>query len=314
MGRPLRIEYPGAVYHVTSRGDRQEPIFRDDSDRQRLLDVVDQTMGRLDAEVFAYCLMGNHYHFVLRTRQANLSRVMRHINGEYTRAFNRRHQVAGHVFQGRFHSVIVDRDAYLLEVCRYVELNPVRAGLVGAVGNWRWSSYGAHIGMELAPRWLATAELHGQLLGRDVMTEADRRRARLLYADTVAAGRAVDLWGRHLHREIYLGEEPFAMEMQARASEQRLRSADISKSQRSRPNMLSAWLTPERTRDEAFRLAYSQGGMTMPEIARQAGMSVSGVSRIIAIARRLHDSRPDTATIQDLTPPKGGPRSSRAGC
>ncbi|MFL6682818.1 MAG: REP-associated tyrosine transposase [Burkholderiaceae bacterium] len=298
MGRPLRIEFPDAVYHVTSRGDRQEPVFRDPTDRRRLLDIVDQAMGRLEAEMFAYCLMGNHYHFVLRTRLPNLSRLMRHINGEYTRSFNRRHQVTGHVFQGRFHAVIVDTDAYLLKVCRYVELNPVRAGLVAAVDQWPWCSYRAHVGTEPAPRWLATAVVHGHLLGHDVGTAADQILAQRLYEETVAAGRGVDLWGQHLHREIYLGGKSFAAEMQARATGQRLRCADIAKAQRTQSRNLAEWLTEERTRDEAFRLAYTRGGMTMPEIARQAGMSVSGISRIIAMAERLHDSRPDTATFK----------------
>jgi putative transposase len=298
MGRPLRIEFPGAVYHVTSRGDRQEPIFRDAADRQLFLDVVDRSMERLDGEVLAYCLMGNHYHFVLRTRQPNLSRLMRHINGEYTRAFNRRHAVTGHVFQGRFHAILVDRDAYLLEVCRYVELNPVRAGLASSVDNWPWSSYRAHVGTERGPKWLATATLHGHLLGRDVVTAVDRRRAERLYAVTVAAGRGVDLWSHHLRREVFLGDEDFVAASQAHASEQRLLSTEIAKTQRTCHASLADWQTPDRTRNEAFRLAYSKGGMTMPEIARQAAMSVSAVSRLIASAEKLQVSRPDTATFK----------------
>lgn len=125
-----RIEFPGAIYHVTSRGDRHEPIFVDDVDRESLIAVLASGMSRFDAQVLAYCLMGNHYHFVLHTRQANLSLLMRHVNGVYTQAFNRRHAKVGHLLQGRFKAILVDRDAYLLEVCRYVELNPVRAGMV----------------------------------------------------------------------------------------------------------------------------------------------------------------------------------------
>ena len=120
MSRPLRIEFPGASYHVTSRGDRREPIFEDDTDRAALLGVVEEGMRRYDAQMLAYCLMGNHYHFVLHTRQANLSRLMRHLNGVYTQAYNHRHRKVGHLFQGRFKAILVDRDAYLLEVCRYV--------------------------------------------------------------------------------------------------------------------------------------------------------------------------------------------------
>ena len=128
MARPLRIEFPGATYHVTARGDRREDIFVDDADRASLLNVLALGLQRFDAVALAYCLMGNHYHFVLQTRQANLSRLMRHVNGVYTQRFNRRHGKVGHLFQGRFKAILVDTDAYLLTLCRYVELNPVRAG------------------------------------------------------------------------------------------------------------------------------------------------------------------------------------------
>lgn len=128
MARPLRIEFPGAVYQLTSRGDRREPIFVDDVDRRALLDVLGAGLQRL-MPALAWCLMGNHYHFVIQTRLANLSLLMRHINGVFTQRFNQRHYKVGHLFQGRFKAVLVDRDSYLLEVCRYVELNPVRAGL-----------------------------------------------------------------------------------------------------------------------------------------------------------------------------------------
>ena len=151
MSRPLRIEFPGAVYHVTSRGDRREPIYLDDDDRAAFLAVLAQCMARFDAQVLTYCLMGNHYHFVLHTREANLSRLMRHINGVYTQAFNRRHGKVGHLFQGRFKAILVDRDAYLLEVCRYVELNPVRARLAGRAEDFQWSSAAAHCGLRHDP-------------------------------------------------------------------------------------------------------------------------------------------------------------------
>ena len=130
MSRPLRIEFPGAIYHVTSRGDRREPIFDDDQDREAFLDVVGTALERFDACALAYCLMGNHYHLVLHTRSANLSRLMRQINGVYTQTYNRRHRKVGHLFQGRFKAILVDENAYLLEVCRYVDLNPVRARMV----------------------------------------------------------------------------------------------------------------------------------------------------------------------------------------
>ena len=109
MSRPLRIEFPGAIYHVTSRGDRREPIYGDDEDRIVFLDVVGLAMDRFDAQVLAYCEMGNHYHLVLHTHRANLSRLMRQINGVYTQTFNRRHGLTGHLFPGRFKAILVDR-------------------------------------------------------------------------------------------------------------------------------------------------------------------------------------------------------------
>ena len=168
MSRPLRIESPDAVYRVTSRGDRREPIYRDDEDRTTHLEVIAQAMDRFDAQVLACCQMGNHYHLVLHTRQANLSRLMRHVNDAYTQAFNQRHALVGHLFQGRFKAILVDRDAYLLALCRYVERNPVAAGLVGAAGKWPWSSYRAHVCKVATPPWLDSDGLHGYLLGRPV--------------------------------------------------------------------------------------------------------------------------------------------------
>ena len=142
-------------------------------------------MERFDAEVLAYCLMGNHYHLVLHTRQESLSRLMRHLNGVCTQNFNRRHQKVGHLLQGRFKAILVDRDAYLLALCRYVELNPVRARMarmVEAANDWQWSSYRAHVGAAPTPPWLDCAGLHGWLLGHDVRCAADRRRATERYA------------------------------------------------------------------------------------------------------------------------------------
>ena len=163
MVRPLRIEYPGAVYHVTSRGDRREPIAKDDVDRSLFLEIVGQAAQRFDARAWAYCLMGNHYHLVLHTRKANLSRLMRQINGVYTQAFNRRHSLTGHLFHGRFKAILVDSDSYLLEVCRYVDFNPVRAAMVKRPGAYPWSSYRALAGLADKPDWLDASSVYAQL-------------------------------------------------------------------------------------------------------------------------------------------------------
>lgn len=154
MVRPLRIAYPGALYHVTSRGDRRESIALDDKDRALFLTTVAEALQRFDARALAYCLMGNHYHLLLQTHEANLSRLMRQLNGVYTQAFNRKHGLLGHLFQGRFKAILVDSAAYLLEVCRYVDLNPVRAKMVASPESYAWSSYRALAGLSSAPPWL----------------------------------------------------------------------------------------------------------------------------------------------------------------
>ena len=281
MARQLRIEFPGAVYHVTSRGDRREPIFDDDQDRLALLEVASRAMIRFDARVLAFCLMGNHYHFVVTTAQANLSRVMRQINGVYTQTYNRRHRKAGHLFQGRFKAILVDRDAYLLEVCRYVELNPVRAGLVANPGDWFWSSYRCNAGHQHAPQWMDTAMVHGHLLGSAIETAAQGKRAARAYELLVASAHDNALWGQGLKRQIYLGDDSFVARMQAMAKKDRLKAVDIPKGQRHPTKALGDWLRDATSREEGMFNAFALGGYTMTAIAEAVGLSVSRVSRLI---------------------------------
>ena len=281
MARPLRIEYPGGVFHVTARGDRREPIFLDDDDRVCLLGVVAQAMDRFDAAVLAYCLMGNHYHFVLQTRRGNLSQLMRHVNGVYAQTFNRRHELTGHLFQGRFTAIVVDRDAYLMAVCRYTELNPVRAGIAKCAGEWPWSSYRAHCGFAGSPWWLDSAALHGYLLGHDARSTADRARAAEAYVRLVECGQDDQLWKRALRNEIYLGDESFIADAQARATSCRAMSSEIPRVQRRLPSAAS-FVPRHSERDKMLYLAYIDGGLSMSQIAAHAGISVSRVSRLVA--------------------------------
>ena len=281
MARPLRIEFPGAIYHVTSRGDRREAIVVDDVDRDALIDVVATGMSRFDAQVLAYCLMDNHYHFVLHTRQANLSLLMRHLNGVYTQAFNRRHNKVGHLLQGRFKAILVDRDAYLLEVCRYVELNPVRAHMVDEPAQRPWSSYRRHVGLAPTPHWLDTVGLHGYLLRHAPRGPADQRRAAQRYTALVAAGRDVRLWDDALRQQVYRGDEAFVERMQALAAPRQVAARDVPRVQRSKPLTLAQWLGASENRDDAFLLAHTNSGISMTAIADEMGLSVSYVSRLI---------------------------------
>ncbi len=146
MARPLRIEYPGAVYHITSRGNEKKPVYKDDQDRENFLFILDKVNKRYHWLCHAYCLMDNHFHLLIETPDGNLSIGMRQLNGVYTQAFNKRHRRVGHLFQGRYKAILIQKDSHLLEVCRYVVQNPVRAGLAEDPGQWRWSSYRCHGG------------------------------------------------------------------------------------------------------------------------------------------------------------------------
>lgn len=285
MARPLRIEFPGAIYHVTSRGDRREPIFEDDEDRHHFLTVVGQAMERFDAVALAYCLMDNHYHLVIHTRRANLSRLMQQINGVHTQAYNRRHGTVGHLFQGRFKGILVDANAYLLEVCRYVDLNPLRARMVRAPGNWLWSSYGAHTGSKPAPSWLDTPAVHGYLLGHAAVTAADRRKAAQRYVALVAAGKVIKLWDEALTQQIFLGGPEFVERMQALVDIDLGGAKDIPRHQRrAPPRPIEYYLNRNKNRDAGILAAIRDGQYSMTEIAGALDLSVSRVSRI---AKRL---------------------------
>ena len=166
MTRQPRLQIADTIYHITSRGDRREPIFSDDIDRQNWLRVLEDVCQRFDWRVHAFCQMGNHYHLVAETPENNLSAGMHRLNGVYTQRFNYRHGGSGHLFQGRFHSEIVHRQAHLLETVRYVVLNPVRAGLVATPGGWQWSSYAMTCEETRAPIWLETEWVLAQFAER----------------------------------------------------------------------------------------------------------------------------------------------------
>ena len=141
MSRPLRIQYPGAVYHIMNRGRARQSTFVDETDYRAFLDTLAEAHRQWRIEMFAYCLMGNHYHLCLRTPKGNLSRIMRHVDGIYTQRFNRRHRRDGTLFRGRYKGILIDADEYLKAVVRYIHLNAVAAGLVKMPEEYRWASH-----------------------------------------------------------------------------------------------------------------------------------------------------------------------------
>lgn len=181
MGRPHRIQFPGALYHVTSRGNRKDDIYTNDRDRRLWLRLFADTCADFQWTCHAWCQMTNHFHIVIETKEPNLSKGMAWLNGNFTRIFNKTYNRVGHVFQGRFHAVLVQKQDYLLELARYVVLNPVRAGIVGNAHDWAWSSYQATLGRAAAPEWLNT-EWTLKIFSNDPV------RARERYEKFVAAG------------------------------------------------------------------------------------------------------------------------------
>lgn len=268
MARPLRLEYPGAVYHVTSRGNARQDIVRDDRDRTLFLERLAHVIDRFDWRCHAYCLMDNHYHLVIETPQPNLSRGMRQLNGTYTQTLNRRHRRVGHVFQGRFTAILVEKDAHLLELCRYVVLNPVRATLVTHPRFWAWSSYRATAGERHRPTWLMTDWILGQF-GR-TQREAQRR-----YREFVADGRDGPRPWEQLKGQIYLGSDAFIAQHQP---DRVLRDIPRRQTQAIRPTLPTLF---QRRGSEAQRIAvaYRRYGYRLREIAEHLGVHEVTVSR-----------------------------------
>ena len=202
MARPLRVEYPGAFYHVTSRGVAQQTIFFDDQDRERFLDLLGCVHDRYGFVFHCYCLMDNHYHLEIETPYGNLSRGMQWLAQTYASAVNRRHNRAGHLFQGRFKSAVVDKDVYVQALTRYVHLNPVRAKLVEHPGDYKWSSYRAYLGVTRSPAWLETKET--LMLFGSVMESARRDYRRFVEGEVAQDPMRELSFGFALGREAFV--------------------------------------------------------------------------------------------------------------
>lgn len=284
MARPLRIEYRGAVYHLTARGNRQADIYLDDDDREKFLRLLGQVCERYRWRCLAYCLMDNHYHLVIETPKANLSQGMRQLNGIYTQTFNRRHNRVGHVFQGRFKGIVMDKNSYLLEVARYVVLNPVRAGMTRSATQWRWSSYRPTTGQTASPVWLATDELLA-LFGRQ------RGRARQRYVAFIREGKHQPGPWAHLRNQVFLGDERFVKRLRRKYLGKQAVQGDISEvpqAQRRKPAKALAWYEGRyRDRKLAMAKAYLSGSYTLKAVGDYFGVHYTTVSRIVKNHERM---------------------------
>ena len=279
MARPLRIEYPGAVYHVTSRGNEKKPIFRDDADRENLLNTLQHVNKRYHFICHAYCLMTNHFHLLIETPDGNLSIGMRQVNSVYTQLFNKRHGRAGHLFQGRYKAILIQKDSHLLEVCRYVVLNPVRARMVETPEAWRWSSYLATAGKAKPHPCLTTGWVLGQFSGK-------RGKAEQGYRKFVSWGIGKPTIWTEVRGQALLGEEGFVYKMVDHLKKKR-DIPEIPRSQRyaHRPmleKLLGAGKDIAGTKRRKLVLeAVERYGYRQKEIADHLGLHYSLISRIV---------------------------------
>ena len=280
MARPLRIEFPGGLYHLTSRGDRREDIYLNDADRQRWLDLLGEVCVRHNWLCHAYCLMDNHFHIVIETVDGNLSAGMRQLNGVYTQWHNRTHGRVGHVFQGRFKAIIVQRESYLLELARYVVLNPVRAGMCAAPEQWPWSSYLAMVGKAHRPNWLHTEWLLAQFGNQYAKAVA-------AYIDHVRAGVGLPSVWDALQDTLYLGDAEFAEKSRQTLSNRLLNDSEIPRLQRrARVPPLEVFAAmPDR--NSAISTAYASGRYSQKEIASAFDIHYATVSRIVKVKSYL---------------------------
>jgi len=281
MARPLRIEYHGALYHVTSRGDGRDDIYLDDEDKERFLEVLADVCERFNWVLHAYCLMTNHYHLLIETPDANLSLGMRQLNGVYTQRFNREHDRVGHVFQGRYKAILVQKESYLLALARYIVLNPVRARMVRAPKDWLWSSYRATAGFIAKPKWLEVDWVLSAF-GRN------KGAAQELYREYVSQGRNQPAPWDNLVNQIYLGSEAFVAQAQDMLEQGRDLSEVPAPQKRPVPKSLAEYERLGGDRNHAILLAYQGGGYSMKEIGDYFGVHYSWASRIIKIEIAKH--------------------------
>jgi REP element-mobilizing transposase RayT len=281
MARPLRIEYPGAVYHVTSRGNARQSIFMDDADRQVFLEVLGNVVEKYNWLCHAFCLLDNHYHLLVETQDPNLSLGMRQLNGVFTQRVNIRHHRVGHLFQGRYKAILVEKNEHLLELCRYIVLKPVRARKVSEPGQWQWSSYPATAYAVKILDFLTVDWILGQFAN-------NKNEARKIYRKFVAdclLKQEQSPW-KKLVGQMVFGSSDFVADIQSRLSEAR-EIVEIPRTQRfpGRPPLGELFPKQEKldkaARNKLIETAHMQYGYTLKDIADQLHIHYTTVSKIL---------------------------------
>lgn len=284
MTRPLRIEYAGAFYHVTSRGNERKAVYRSQRDREKFFSYLESATERYRAVVHVYCLMDNHYHLIIETPSANLSQIMHHINGAYTTYFNTKHARSGHLFQGRYRAILMEADAYAKEVSRYIHLNPMRAGFVEHAEKYRWSSCQYYTVKKKAPEWLQRDFILGYF-GKRQKTAMKR------YQDFLHAGMNQEyknsLGGRS--PSVILGGNKFIDEIKTRFLKNKQPDRDLptlrelsrqpglSQIERAVESVLQSDKTSAR--QVKLHMCHRYSGMKLREIGKRFGIGESGVTQ-----------------------------------
>lgn len=309
MTRPLRLEFPGALFHVTCRGNAKQAIFWDDADRTEFLCLLGRCVKRFDWILPAYALMLNHFHFLIQLRIETLSRGLHWLNGEYASYFNERHGRVGHVFQGRPHAPLIDEQTYFLEVLRYVVLNPVRAHIVATPEEYEWSSHRAVIGKAPVPDWLATDDVLAHFA-------SDRDIATARYRCFVDAGIGLERtpWS-DLVGQIYLGNDQWIAKVREHVR-MKPRADDHPRAQRMVGMLAMADVVaavaqtlsihPERVRHSgvprliAAWIGTNEALLTSREIAAGLRLRCSGyIARLVRQCEKEIDSDPAVRALID---------------
>lgn len=289
MARPLRIEYDGALYHVTSRGNARKAIFKDDEDRELFLDTLTKVNERYNWLCHAYCLMNNHYHLLIETPDGNLSKGMRHLNGIYTQRYNKRYKRTGHIFEGRYKAIIIQKESHLLAVCRYVVLNPVRARAVKHPEEWKWSSYKATAGTERSHNSLTADCILAQFEGK-------RRRVEREYREFVMSGIGEEKLWTKVKGQSVLGESGFVERLIGYVKKSK-DIKEIPKHQRyiNRPSLNELFnektLRQKQKRNRKMVEVVYEYGYNQKEIADHLGMHYSTISRLINRESKISRSK-----------------------
>ena len=320
VSRQLRLDFAGAIWHVTSRGNERREIFRDDRDRRTFLGLLESVVLARRWILHAYVLMDNHFHLLVETPEPGISRGMKRLNETWAQAFNRRHRRVGHLFQGRFKGILVERESHLLELTRYIVLNPVRCGAVRSAGEWEWSSYRATAGLGQAPKWLDPQIVLRNFHPRDPIL------AQRAYQEFVGKARQSEYrpW-EMVVGQIYLGGPSFCERMQSLAEAVR-ETREFPRVQRRpvRPSFESivtavcqSFSETEESLSRKSRrpgrkivayLGYQETGLTLAALAEWLGVTIQGASNLIATAQRLERSDPAIQRfIADLRDPIQSP-------